>query len=54
MAAVGSDAVRVEGAGIESLRPGLEITLFRRGDTFGTPSRASRWGTWSKFWAPSS
>jgi hypothetical protein len=37
VAAVGPDAVRVEGAGIESLRPGLEITLFRRGDMFRHP-----------------
>ncbi len=37
VAAVGPDAVRVEGTGIESLRPGLEVTLFRRGDMFRHP-----------------
>ncbi|HEY7602091.1 MAG TPA: VCBS repeat-containing protein [Methylomirabilota bacterium] len=37
VAAVRSDAIRVEGGGVESLRPGLEVTLFRRGETFRHP-----------------
>ena len=31
------DTIRVEGAGIASLRPGLELTLFRRGEMFRHP-----------------
>ena len=37
VSAVGPDTVRVEGAGVGSLRPGLEVMLFRRGDTFRHP-----------------
>jgi hypothetical protein len=37
VAAVGPDTVRVEGPGVGSLRPGLEVTVFRRGDTFRHP-----------------
>jgi hypothetical protein len=35
--AVGLDTVRVEGPGVGNLRPGLEVTVFRRGDTFRHP-----------------
>jgi hypothetical protein len=37
VAAVTGDTVRVEGAGVASLRPGLELTVFRRGDAFRHP-----------------
>jgi hypothetical protein len=37
VAAVTGDTIRVEGAGIASLRPGLELTLFRRGEMFRHP-----------------
>ncbi len=37
VAAVGPDTVRVEGTGVESLRPGLELALFRRGEVFRHP-----------------
>ena len=36
--AVTGSTVRVEGAGIASLRPGLELTLFRRGEVFRHPT----------------
>lgn len=37
VAAVERDAVRVEGAGVGSLRSGLELTVFRRGEVFRHP-----------------
>jgi hypothetical protein len=37
VAAVTADTVRVEGAGVEGLRPGLELALFRRGEIFRHP-----------------
>jgi hypothetical protein len=37
VAAVTADSVRVEGAGVENLRPGLELTIFRRGEMFRHP-----------------
>jgi hypothetical protein len=36
--AVTGDSVRVEGVGVASLRPGLELTLFRRGEVFRHPT----------------
>jgi len=38
VAAVAADTVRVEGAAVGSLRPGLELTLFRRGEVFRHPT----------------
>jgi hypothetical protein len=35
--AVTPDGVRIEGAGVENLRPGLELTIFRRGEMFRHP-----------------
>src|SRR5262245_33871849 len=35
--AVTADSVRVEGAGVGGLRPGLELTIFRRGEVFRHP-----------------
>jgi hypothetical protein len=35
--AVTTDGVRIEGAGVENLRPGLELTIFRRGEMFRHP-----------------
>jgi hypothetical protein len=35
--AVTPDGVRIEGAGVENLRPGLELTVFRRGEMFRHP-----------------
>jgi hypothetical protein len=35
--AVTGDTVRIQGAGVASLRPGLEMTLFRRGEVFRHP-----------------
>jgi hypothetical protein len=37
VAAVAGDTIRVEGAAVESLRPGLELTVFRRGEVFRHP-----------------
>jgi hypothetical protein len=37
VAAVTGSTVRIEGAGVASLRPGLELTLFRRGEVFRHP-----------------
>jgi hypothetical protein len=37
VAAVAGDSVTVEGAGVPSLRPGLELTVFRRGEIFRHP-----------------
>ena len=37
VAAVTANTVRVEGPGVESLRPGLELTIFRRGAVFRHP-----------------
>jgi hypothetical protein len=37
VAAAGPEGVRLEGAGIEALRPGLELTVFRRGEVFRHP-----------------
>jgi len=37
VAAVTAGTVRVEGAGVGSLRPGLELMLFRRGEVFRHP-----------------
>ena len=35
--AVTPDGVRIEGSGVETLRPGLELTVFRRGEMFRHP-----------------
>jgi hypothetical protein len=35
--AVSADGVRVEGPGVEALHPGLELTVFRRGEMFRHP-----------------
>src|SRR5215470_3822026 len=35
--AVSGSTVRIEGTGVASLRPGLELTLFRRGEVFRHP-----------------
>jgi hypothetical protein len=37
VAAVAGDSITVQGAGIASLRPGLELTVFRRGEIFRHP-----------------
>jgi hypothetical protein len=37
VAGAGPEGVRLEGAGIEALRPGLELTVFRRGEVFRHP-----------------
>jgi hypothetical protein len=37
VAAVSGNTVQIEGAGVERLRPGLELMLFRRGEVFRHP-----------------
>ena len=37
VAATGPEGVRLEGPGVERLRPGLELTVFRRGEVFRHP-----------------
>src|SRR5262249_59154887 len=37
VATVTDSTVRIEGAGVASLRPGLELTVFRRGEVFRHP-----------------
>ena len=37
VAATGAEGVRIEGPGVERLRPGLELTVFRRGEVFRHP-----------------
>ena len=44
VAAVTAGTVRVEGAGVASLRPGLELTIFRRGEAFRHPTTGQTLG----------
>ena len=37
IASVGPEGVRIEGPGVDRLRPGLELTVFRRGEVFRHP-----------------